>query len=311
MRDPNSSRDHETRNTDRFAARLERSEFTITAEFRPPTTASANYLLEKAAPIASRVDAVNVTDGASARVHTSALASAGLLASAGYEPILQVTCRDRNSIALEGHFLGAAALGVNNILCMRGDDPAAGDHPTATGVFEVDTLDLIKMAATLRDNGTLSSGRGVEQPPHYMIGAVDTPAMPTKAWSPGPILAKIDAGAQFVQTQFCFDRSIIESYASALADAGVTDRAALLIGLGPIGSAKSAMWMRENLYGVEVPDAIIQRLANAADAKREGRRICIELMEQMRDIPGVGGVHLMAVRGEDEIIAVLEESGVR
>ena len=298
-------------NAGSFAARLERGEFVITAEFRPPTTASSDYLLEKAAPIADRVDAVNVTDGASARVHTSSLAASGLLVGAGYEPILQVTCRDRNSIAMEGHFLGAAALGINNILCMRGDDPAAGDHPEATGVFDLDTLGLIEMAACLRDDGALASGRAVDHPPRYVIGAVDTPAKPIEGWSPAPLRAKIDAGAQFVQTQFCFDVSVIESYAAALTEAGLTDRASLLIGLGPIGSAKSAVWMRENLYGVEVPDAIVRRLNDASDARSEGRRICIELMELLRDIPGVAGVHLMAVRDEQEIVAVLEESGVR
>ena len=253
-----------------FESRLGQGEFIVTAEFRPPTTASSEYLIEKASPIASRVDAVNVTDGASARVHTSSLAAAALLVGEGYEPILQVTCRDRNRIALEGHFLGAAALGINNFLCMRGDDPSAGDHPNAKGVFDIDTLSLIKMAATLRDDGTLSSGRAIERPPHYLIGAVDTPVAPSADWSRDPLMAKIDAGARFVQTQFCFDTTIVENYTRALADAGATDKVSLLIGLGPISSAKSAVWMRENLYGVEVPDTIVQRLEDAADAKSEG-----------------------------------------
>ena len=297
--------------SERFESQLDKGGFITTAEFRPPTTASADYLLEKAGPIASRVDAVNITDGASARVHTSSLAAAALLVAEGYEPILQVTCRDRNRIALEAHFLGAAALGINNVLCMRGDDPTAGDHPDAKGVFDLDTLGLIKMAATLRDDGVLLSGRTVERPPQYLIGAVDTPVAPTEGWSPDPLIAKIDAGARFVQTQYCFDPAIVEAYVGALTDAGITEKVAVLIGLGPISSAKSARWMRENLYGVDVPDSIVKRLDDAADPKAEGRRICIELMGQFRDIPGVAGVHLMAVRGEAEVIAVLEEAGLR
>ncbi len=296
----------------RFEARLDQGGFIVTAEFRPPTTASADYLLEKAGPIASRVDAVNVTDGAGARVHTSSLATAALLARDGHEPILQITCRDRNRIALEAHLLGAATLGVHNILCMRGDDPTAGDHPDAKGVFDIDTLGLIKMAATLRDEGVLLSGRVIEKhPPRYVIGAVDTPVQPSPTWSADPLLAKISAGARFVQTQFCFEPALVEAYVAALRTAGVAETVRLLIGLGPISSARSARWMRDNLFGVDVPDTIVDRLEGASQPAAEGRRICVELMHQMREIPGVDGVHLMAVRDEHEIVRVLDESGLR
>ena len=293
----------------RFEALLNEGGFIVTAEFRPPTTASANFLLEKAEPIASRVNAVNVTDGAGARVHTSSLAVAALLVREGYEPILQVTCRDSNRIALEGHLLGGGALGIRNILCMRGDHPSDGDHPDAKGVFDLETLELIGMAATLRDKGTLLSGRQVDHPPHYVIGAVDTPVWPNADWSAANLLRKVDAGARFVQTQFCYDPAIVEAYARALRAAGLTEQVRLLIGLGPIGSARSALWMREHLYGVDVPDTVIDRLGNAADPAAEGRRICVELMERFRDLDGVNGVHLMAVRDELEIVRVLEEAG--
>ncbi len=294
----------------RFEARLNEGGFIVTAEFRPPTTASADYLLEQAASIASRVDAVNVTDGAGARVHTSSLAVAGLLAREGYEPILQVTCRDRNRIALEGHLLGCAALGVHNVLCMRGDDPTAGDHPDAKGVFDLETLELIAMAATLRDKGTLLSGRPIDHPPHYVIGAVDTPVMPTADWSAANVIRKLEAGARFVQTQFCYDLAIIEAYAAALRTAGVGDQIRLLIGLGPIGSARSALWMREHLYGVEVPDVIVDRLDKADDPVAEGRRICVELIARLGEVEGIDGVHLMAVRDELQIVRVLDEAGL-
>ena len=293
----------------RFEARLNEGGFIVTAEFRPPTTASADHLLERAAPIAGRVDAVNVTDGAGARVHTSSLAAAALLAREGHEPILQVTCRDRNRIALEGHLLGGAALGVRNILCMRGDDPTAGDHPDAKGVFDLETLELIAMAASLRDEGTLLSGRRIDHPPHYVIGAVDTPATPAAGWTPGSLLRKIEAGARFVQTQFCYDLGVVEAYAAALRACGVGEQVRLLVGLGPIGSARSARWMREHLYGVEVPDAVVRRLEEADDPRAEGRRICIELMARLKDVEGIDGVHLMAVRDEAEIVRVLDEAG--
>ena len=168
------------------------------------------------------------------------------------------------------------------------------------------------MAATLRDEGVLLSGRAIEeQPPHYLIGAVDTPVEPSPNWSPAPLFAKIEAGARFVQTQFCFDPALAKNYATALRSAGMAETVRLLIGLGSISSARSARWMRKNLFGVDVPDTIVDRLEKASDSAAEGRRICVELMQQMQDIPGVDGVHLMAVQDQQEIVRVLDESGLR
>ena len=282
--------------------------FVITAEIVPPLSAGSAKLLEEAAPLRGHVDAINVTDAASGRTTMSSFAAAALLAANGYEPILQITCRDRNRIALAGDLLGAAAHGVRNLLILKGDDPKGGDQPDAKPVFDLGTPELMVLARDMTRNGTLPSGRKIEPAPAFFIGGADVPRVPDASWKAGPLLAKADAGAAFIQTQFCFDLGVVAKYVERLRDEGITERLGVIIGVGPIRSGKSARWMNENLFGVHVPDATIARLEGAADQTAEGRRICAELIAGLREIPGVAGAHVMAPAQNTSAIAQVLES---
>ncbi|HEX7006594.1 MAG TPA: methylenetetrahydrofolate reductase [Alphaproteobacteria bacterium] len=289
---------------------LRAGHFAMTAEVTPPLSSNPARLLEKALPLKGYADAVNVTDGASARAHMSSLAASAILVQNGIEPILQVTCRDRNRIAIQSDLLGAGALGVRNVLVLTGDDPKAGDQPDTKPVFDLNSTALIKTAATMRDEGKLPSGREILDPPQLFIGAADLPIDPPAGWKAEGLKAKADAGARFVQTQFCFDMEIVRRYAAALRDLGLTERLYILIGIGPLSSAKSARWMRQNLYGTTIPDAIIDRMEQAKDPKAEGTRICVELLQQLVEIPGIAGAHLMAPLNEAAVPAAIEQSGL-
>lgn len=287
--------------------KMGRGEFILTAEIVPPLSASPDALLEEAAMLGSRIDAINVTDAAAGRTTMSSFASAALLAANGYEPILQITCRDRNRIALAGDLIGAAAQGIENLLLLRGDDPKGGDQPDAMPVFDLETADLMKLAQTMRDEGVLPSGRAIDPPPRFFIGGADVPRVPDDKWSPEPLKRKIDGGAGFMQTQFCFDLDVARQYFARLRKEGITDKVGIIIGVGPIRSAKSARWMNENLFGVHVPEATIERLKAAEDQAAEGRAICVELIEGLRDMPGPAGAHLMApAQGTRAIAQVLQ-----
>lgn len=291
--------------------RLARGEFAITAEVTPPLSADPAALLTRAAALEGRADAINVTDAAGAKVTMASFAAAAILARAGYDPVLQLTCRDRNRIALAGDLVGAAALGISNILVLHGDSPETGDLPEAKPVYDLDSRGLIGLARELRDDGRLPSGRAVEPPPELFIGAADMPSDPPAGWEPKGLMAKAEAGADFVQTQFCFDPEVARRYMAALADFGLTERLAILIGVGPIASARQARWMNDNLFGVSVPEPVIDRLERAADPALEGRRICVELIQALREVPGLAGVHIMAPRqGSEAIAAVIDEAGL-
>jgi methylenetetrahydrofolate reductase (NADPH) len=281
--------------------------FAVTVEVVPPASADPALLLAEALPLRGLADAVNLTDGPSARVHMSALAAAGLLAANGLEPILQLTCRDRNRIALQADLLGAGALGVRNLLLLRGDDPGAGDQPAAKPVFDFETRDLLAAAAAMRERGQLVSGtalRGAK--PEFFLGVGDVPFDPPPGWEPKAIAAKVEAGAQFAQTQFCMDVGIVRRYVAALRGAGLTDRLSLLIGIAPLGSARSALWIRNHLFGAIIPDAIVARLEGAKDPKGEGEIICLELLRELSQIPGVAGAHIMPIANAAIVPGILE-----
>ena len=292
-----------------LAAVLRRGDFALTAETSPPDSADPARVLERVGVLKGLADAVNVTDGAGARAHMSAMACAAILARDGIEPVLQFTVRDRNRLALQGDLLGAAALGVPNILCLYGDDPTAGDQPDAKGVYDLDTRDLLNTARVMRD-GAFPGGRSISPPPGLFIGAADAPRPVDKNWNPDGLFAKIDSGADFFQTQYCFDMDVLRSYMARLADQGVTERAYFLIGIGPLASAKSARWMNDKLFGVHIPEALIARLDGAQDQRAEGRAICTELLQELQHIDGVSGAHLMVPGGEASVARVIEDSGI-
>jgi methylenetetrahydrofolate reductase (NADPH) len=287
--------------------RLRAGEFAITAEITPALSADPQNLIERAAPLRGLADAVNITDGAGARAHLDVLSAALLLARTGLEPVLQLTCRDRNRIALQSLLIGAAALGLRNVLALRGDETNAGDQPEAKAVFDLDTNSLLATAARLRDRGELPHGSAVGGSMKFFLGAADSPIDPPSDWRPTHLQRKLDAGAQFVQTQFCMDAGVVRRYLARLVEHGITQRAFMLIGLAPLASARSAYWIRDRLHGSIIPDALIRRLEGAAGQRSEGQRICVELMQELSDIPGVAGVHLMAPFHDSAVPEVIAE----
>ncbi len=291
--------------------RLRAGRFVITAEVAPPVSCDAQDLLRKAAPLNGLADAVNVTDGAGARSHMSALAAAAILIGAGIEPILQITCRDKNRIALQSELMGAAALGVRNLLLLTGDDPKAGDQPETKPVFDVDSKTLLETARRLRDDGVLPTGRKVAGKAAFFLGVADAPIDPPADWRPNSLLGKLAAGAQFVQTQFCMDAAIVRRYLGRLAEAGVTEKLAVLIGITPLRSAKSAQWMRNHLHGTIIPDALIARMERAKDPAGEGVGACVDLIEELATIRGVAGVHVMAPGNDAAIPHVITAARAR
>jgi methylenetetrahydrofolate reductase (NADPH) len=294
-----------------FAERLRAGRFVMTAEVAPPVSCDAQDLLRKATPLRGLADAVNVTDGAGARAHMAALAACSIMVGVGIEPILQITCRDKNRIALQSELMGAAALGIRNILVLTGDDPKAGDQPDTKPVFDVDSKTLLETARRLRDEGKLPTGREVAGKAAFFLGAADMPIDPPAGWQPNALAAKAAAGAQFVQTQFCMDVALVRRYAAALTQAGLTRQLSILIGINPLRSAKSAQWMKSHLYGTIIPDALIARMEKAADPAREGVRICVELIEELAAVPGIAGVHLMAPGNDAAIPEVIAEARER
>ena len=259
-------------------------------------------------PLKGLATAVNVTDGAGAKVHLSSLAAAHFLVQNGIEPIVQMTCRDRNRLALQGDILGAEALGIRNMLMLAGDDPKAGDQPDAKPVYDLDSRALLSMADRMRRTRKLPSGTAIAGKLDILLGAADVPNDPPPGWEPKALRAKQEAGADFVQTQFCMDTAVVRRYAARLMQSGI--KAPILIGVAPIPSARSARWLREKLFGTLIPEAVVSRLEKAADPKREGRRICIEVLQELADTPGVAGAHVMAPMNFAEIPIVIQESGV-
>ena len=301
---------HTTSTDSKLQQVLKAGHFTMTAETSPPDAASADVVLNRVKCLKGIADAVNVTDGASARVHMSALAAAAIMAANGIDPVLQLTTRDRNRLALQGDVIGASALGIHNFLCLTGDRMTAGDQPDAAEVFEIDSGELMRQIRDMRDLGTYPSGREINPPPALYLGGAEVPSDPGSDWSPARIMAKIDNGAQFFQTQYCFDLGIVERYCHRLVEEGITEKAHFLIGIGPLASAKSARWMDANLFGVDIPEAIIKRLDGADNQKAEGRAICAELLQGFSEINGCAGAHLMAPHQEEACARVIEESGL-
>jgi len=292
-----------------FKETLAAGRFAITAEVTPPVSCDPTDLLRLAAPLRGLVDAVNVTDNPGARTHLGALVSAALLNQNGIEAILQVTCRDRNRIAIESDLLSAAALGLRNLLILRGDDPAARNQTDVKAVFELDTRSLTATARTLRDRGELASGQKVGGRAEFFLGVADIPIDPPPSFVPEGLKAKMAAGAQFVQTQFCMDIDIVRRYIARLSEHGITQQLFVLIGVAPLRSARSARWMREHLFGTIIPERFVERLEQASDPAAEGRRICVELLGELAQVPGVAGAHVMAPNNEAALAEVLSEAG--
>jgi 5,10-methylenetetrahydrofolate reductase len=223
---------------------------------------------------------------------------------------MQMTCRDRNRIAMQGDILSAAALGIRNLLCLTGDGIANGDDPDAKPVYDLDVVSLLDTARRMRDDGVYRSGGKLATPPKLFLGAVDNPFMPPFDLRVTRLAKKIEAGAQFVQTQYCFDTDLLERYMARVREAGLHERCRIIIGVGPIVSPRTARWMRAHVPGIHVPDAVIARLEQARDPREAGIRICVETIQRIRAIEGVAGIHVMATKKEKLIQEIVHASGV-
>jgi methylenetetrahydrofolate reductase (NADPH) len=284
--------------------------FAVTTELDPPDSADPEEVYRRARVFDGWVDAINATDGSGANCHMSSLAVCALLTRVGYAPVMQISCRDRNRIAIQGDILGGAAMGVCNLLCLTGDGVAAGDHPQAKPVFDLDSMTLLELARTLRDERRFQSGRKLSHAPRVFLGAAENPFAPPHEWRAERLAKKVAAGAQFIQTQYCFDVPVLQRFMDRAAGLGLLEHVFVLVGVGPLRSAKAAQWMRTHVPGVHIPDAVIARLAGATDQAREGRRLCVDLIREVRAIRGVRGVHVMAYRQEEAVAEVIAESGV-
>lgn len=295
-------------------SRLERvlkaGRFAVTAELNPPDSADPQAVYDRALVLATVCDAINATDASGAHCHMSSVSMCALLTRAGYEPIYQISCRDRNRIAIQGDLLGAAAMGVKNVLCLTGDGVQAGDQPEAKPVFDLDSMTLLRTVRIMRDAGQFLSGRKLDAPPRLFVGAAENPFAPPFDFRPLRLQKKWRAGAEFIQTQYCFDVPRLRDFMERVRDLGLHEKLYILIGVGPLRSARAAEWMRTNVPGVYIPDEVVKRLQGAQDEKREGKKLCVELIQQVREISGVRGVHVMAYRQEELVAEIIDEAGL-
>ena len=293
--------------------RLASGSFAVTAEISPPRGASTSKITETAAALKDWVDAVNVTDNQGSNVRLASWAGSLAVLAAGLEPVMQMTCRDRNRIALQSDLLGASALGIRNVLVMTGDHPKFGDHPEAKPVFDLDSVQLLWTLRTMRDQHVLLSGRKLDPAPDCFLGAVENPFAPPVPFRAERLGKKVAAGAQFVQTQFVFDVPAFARWMTQVRDLGLHEQCGILAGVGAVRSVRALDYMRDHVPGVEVPDDVFRRLraVPAEQAAAEGVKLAAEIIRQLAEIPGVAGVHLLVAGNEQAVPDILAEAGVR
>lgn len=306
--------------TDRTISNLQRvissGEFVVTAEIGPPRGPDPEDVRKKAALVKGIADAYNVTDNQTAVVRMSSIAASKILLDAGLEPVMQMVCRDRNRIAMQSDLLGASALGLRNCLCLSGDHQSAGaggklkGHPGSKNVFDIDSIQLISVVKGLRDEAVQQGGDSIEPAAPFFIGAAWTPLSPSEAFRVIRLAKKIEAGADFIQTQAVYDVAAFAESMKKAHDRGLTERAAILPGIIVPRSAGMLRYMNANVPGVEVPDDLIKRMASASDPGAEGIKITIELINAVREMPGVKGVHLQAIEAERLLPEVIEGAGL-
>ena len=293
----------------RLRAILGSGTFAVTSEVVPPRSADPAPLAAQARALVGYADAVNVTDNPAASVHMSPLAGAAIVSRAGLEPTLQLTVRDRNRLALAADLLGGWALGARNVLCLTGDPLSVGDQPDAAAVNDLGVLELVGMANRLREQGRLPSGGSLATPPSYLVGVADSPL--AEAYDPGRLEVKLDAGADLVMTQIVYDVDALESWADVVRSRGIFERAAVLVGVAPVRSARQARYLDEHLPGVSVPADVIAALdAAGEDAASLGADLCAEIVRRLRRVPGIAGVHVMGLGRDEAVRQVIERAGL-
>jgi len=289
---------------------LESGQFAVTAEVGPPKGSSPAVIRRRGELVRNSVDAVNVTDNQTAVVRMSSVAGCAILKTIGVDPVMQIVCRDRNRIAIQSDVLGAIALGIGNILCLSGDHQRFGNHPASKGVFDIDSMQLIQTLKSMRDEKQFISGDDVSGEVPIYIGAAANPFADPFEFRVTRLAKKVKAGADFIQTQAVYDVDRFRRWMEAVCERGLDEEVHILAGVIPIRSVGMARYMRDYVAGVTVPDEIITRLEQAEKAREEGVRIPLEIIEQLKEIPGLHGIHIMAVGWEDIVPEIVERAGL-
>ncbi len=291
---------------------LESGGFVVTSECGPPRGADAEVIRRKGALLRGFVDAVNVTDNQTSVVRMSSLASCLILKEMGFDPILQMVCRDRNRIAIQSEILGAAALGINNILCLSGDHQRFGDHPKAKNVFDMDSIQLIQTVRRMREEGRFLEGEEVKGRPMLFIGAAENPFADPFEIRAARLGKKVRAGVEFIQTQCIYNLERFSKWMEEVRGRGLHERCAILAGVTPLKSVGMARYMKNQVPGMDVPDELIERLKGVPKERQseEGIKICVETIQRLREIPGVRGIHVMAIEWEEKVAEIVEAAGL-
>jgi len=289
---------------------LASGQFAVTAEVGPPKGTSASVIQRKGELLKTCSDALNVTDNQTAIVRMSSLSGCVFLKQMGIDPVMQMVVRDRNRIAIQSDILGALALGIRNVLCLSGDHQRFGNHPTAKGVYDIDSIQLIQTLKTMRDEKKFLCGEKISGDTPLFIGAAANPFADPFEFRVVRLAKKVKAGANFIQTQGVFDVGKFAKWMEMVRDRGLDKEVHILAGVIPIKSVGMARYMRDNVSGITVPDEIVTRLEDAKDVKEEGQNICLEIIEQLKDIEGIHGIHIMAVAWEDIVPTIVERSGL-
>src|SRR3990172_7713506 len=282
--------------------------FAVTGELGPPKSAKAAAIKEKAGFLRGHVDAVNITDNQTAVVRMSSIAAGYLAMQEGLEPVIQMTCRDRNRIMMQSDALGAAALGLKNLLCLTGDHQSFGNHPSSKGVFDLDSIQLLNMMRTLRDEKKFQCGEETDVEPRFFLGAAENPFGDPFKFRALRLGKKVNAGADFIQTQLVYNVDKFARWMEDVRARGLDKRVKILAGVGPIKSVGAARYMKNKVPGMDVPDEIVERMAGApkGQAKKVGIEIVIDIIKAMKEIPGVAGVHIMAIEWEEAVQEIVE-----
>lgn len=291
---------------------LERGEFAVTAECGPPKGADPGVVLKKAETLRENVDSVNVTDNQTAIVRMSSLAACTLLKTEGYDPVLQMVVRDRNRIALQSDILGASALGIRNVLCLSGDHQSFGNQPQSIGVFDLDSIQFVQVVKAMRDKENILGGDALSSPPELFIGAAANPFADPLSFRVVRLAKKIKAGADFIQTQCIYNLDRFEKWMNMVRDRGLTEKTFILGGVTPLKSSGMAKYMKNRVSGIDIPDEIINRMEGVTKDKQqeEGIKICVETIERLKEIPGVKGIHVMAIEWEEVVGEIVERAGL-
>jgi methylenetetrahydrofolate reductase (NADPH) len=290
---------------------LAAGKFAVTAELGPPQNADPEAIKKKAQYCIGNVDGANITDNQTAIVRMSSIAAAAIAISCGVEPVVQMVCRDRNRIAMQSDILGAAALGVKNLLCLSGDHQKFGNHPQAANVFDLDSVQLIAMVKKMRDEKKFLCGDPIkEHEPRLFIGAVENPFADPFEYRVLRLAKKVEAGADFIQTQCVFDVEKFARWMGLVVAEGLHKKVYILAGLTPVRSHKALVYMKNEVAGMSIPDELIRRMESAGEPKEEGVKICLEMIEQVRNIEGVAGIHLMPIGWESITPVILERAGL-